>query len=215
MSGLERILAIVGAVAGVVGLVVLVVELYHRRKWKRRITWDDALRVAEGLLKEIEGRSWKPQVVIGLGRSGGIWGGWVAGNLGSLPFTVVDLKYSEGGKGVDVEFPGAEDVLLSVRKTHGGQANVLVIEGATARGPTIREFLKRFEKELEGWSVKTAVLYRNPASDAPLDYVGKEDLARWPTDDMPFPWHVRAGYRPFLGRVLAGKAYRNSVDLSP
>jgi len=214
---LERILAVLGAVAGIAGCIFAGMQAYKYNLWRRRITWDDALRVADKLLRQIEAEEngWEPEVVIGLGRSGGIWGGWLAGNLGTLPLAVVDLKYTGSETGIEVAFPGGEGVLDTVRKTHGDKLRVLLIEGATSRGTTFREFLKRFENQLAGWDVRKAVLYRNPASDARLDFVGKGDLVPWPTDRKPFPWQDRAGYRPFLGNIIGRGQYHQALHLSP
>lgn len=202
MPTFERVLAAIGAVAGIGAFVFAIAQGYLWYMWRRQITWDDALRVAETLLKQIEGGTWRPEVVLGVGRSGGIWGGWIAGNLGSLPFAVVDAKYVGTKTLDDVEFPRAEGVLSGIRKAYGDELRVLVIEGATSTGLTLREFLKHFKAELGGWDIKTAVLYRNTAAQVRVDFVGK-DLIPWPTDDKPFPWHFRAGYRPFLGSLVS------------
>lgn len=204
MAILELILAVLGATAGVISTILGVVVFQDWRRQRKRVTWDDALRVADKLLKKIPRGDGGPKVVIGLGRSGGIWGGWLAGNLGSLPFAVVDIKYPESETSVEPEFPGAKDVLGSIRNEYGEDIRVLLIEGATTRGTTITKFLDKYKSELGGWTVEVAVLYRNSASDAPVHFVGKDDLTPWPTKAKPFPWHDTGGYRPFLARVITG-----------
>jgi len=211
MGVFERVLMIVGAVAGVLGCVFVGVQFYKFYLWKRRVTWDDALQVGDDLLKQLEASTWKPDLVIGLGRSGGIWGGWIAGNLGSLPFALVDAK-----KEPPIEFPGGADILAALHRTYGDKKRVLLIEGATSRGAVFREFFNNFGAALTewGWDLKKAVLYRNLASDAELEFVGREDLVPWPTDPRPFPWHRRAGYRPFLGNIVGRGRYQQSPDFS-
>ena len=121
---------------------------------RRQPTWDDALRVAEKLLNTIEG-SFMPDLVLGLGRSGGIWGGWLAGNLGSLPFAVIDIEYDDGEVVLRAEFPGGEEVLSSVRKRFPNSPHVLVVQGAASGGMTFREFFAKFNSQR---GVKTSIL---------------------------------------------------------
>jgi hypoxanthine phosphoribosyltransferase len=194
----ERLLAIIGALASIVAVGATAVQWYRVRQWKRILTWDDALRAATTLLERVEGSPWKPEIVIGIGRSGGIWGGWLAGNLG-LPFAVVDDRYESGPEGRRVEFPGGQDVLVSLRKLHGDSIRPLVVDGATSTGQTPSEFRRRFAEQLKGWDVRFAVLYRNPTSAASIDFVGVEGPEPWPDK---FPWHFRKAYRPHLRDLL-------------
>jgi hypoxanthine phosphoribosyltransferase len=190
MGSVVNILAVLGAIATIVSCWVAVVQFRRAHGSGRLPTWDHSLRTAAKLLKMIEGNDWgAPDIVIGLGRSGGIWGGWLAGNLGSLPFGVVDDKYPE------VEFPGGEEVLLALRKFYPGAHKLLVVEGASSRGTTLNRFRERFDQVLSGLDVRYAVLYLNSSSDARIDYVGELGPEPWPTR---FPWHSTDRYRPFL-----------------
>ena len=204
LAALERVLAVVGGLASLAALLVTVIQYVRWRAWRRKLTWDDVLRVAEQVLDQIEQGTWKPDVVIGLGRSGGIWGGWLAGNLGSLPLAVVDISYDPSPSGMNVTFPGGADVLTSIRRSRGEHLKVLVVEGATSRGQTPQEFFRSFATELDGWDTRLGVLYKNPASTAVVDFVGSHDLEPWP---QRFPWHARAVYRPHLRDLITpGKA---------
>ncbi|MCK4341262.1 MAG: hypothetical protein KAY37_06005 [Phycisphaerae bacterium] len=185
----------VGVLASVGGLVLGAHVWLERRRLAREPTWDDALRVAEKLLVAVEAADFKPQVVIGLGRSGGIWGGWLAGNLGSLPFLVIDDEYSLTPDGRRVEFRCANEVFTYVHKTFPENARVLVVEGATTDGLTIREFFDKLVPKSPEWDVRIAVLYKNPGANAKVDFAGKDDLSPWP---KRFPWHKRAAYQPHL-----------------
>ena len=200
MTIIKDILSVIGAIASVSGAVISAAYYFHVWRWKRQLTWDDALRVAEQLLQQIEGSDWKPDIVIGLGRSGGIWGGWLAGNLGSLPLGVIDVTYEEtpvGGR--SVAFPGGWQVLSSLKETYPDDRNVLVVEGASSTGQTPREFRQELISKIPDWDVKLAVLYKNPTVAERIDFVGKADLEPWPTR---FPWHARAVYRPYLRDIL-------------
>ena len=82
---IEKIFTGLGGLTTLVTMIVASVKYFRLRKWKRMFTWDNALRIAEKVLKEIQKNSWKPELVIGIGRSGGIWGGWGFEEQGENP----------------------------------------------------------------------------------------------------------------------------------
>lgn len=192
----QAIFAVIGFIAAVLGII----QYRILRQWKRKITWDKALRVARNLWDQIvagmldTGDEFKPDLVIGLGRSGGLWGGWLAGNLGSLPLVVVDIKYEKTAQGLQVSFPGGEEMLSLIRKQYGDDLHVLIVEGASSTGRTPLEFQSQFEEQLSGWTCKLAVLYQSVTSTANIDFVG-ERLEHWPGK---FPWHDKESYKPYL-----------------
>jgi len=122
--------------------------------------------------------------VVGRGRSGGIWGGWLAGNLGSLPFAVIDYTYDELPDGRTVIFPEGEKILEAIESILGGRRQVLLVEGATSSGQTFSEFRNRFAIQTSEWELRTAVLYKNSTVPFEIDYVGRDDLKPWP-DKFP------------------------------
>jgi len=197
---LENLLKIVGALATLVGSI----QGVRIAIWKRKLTWDDALRVAEKLLTQIRDSQWDPQVILGLGRSGGIWGGWLAGNLGTLPFAVVDDHYAVDGENLNrgslvVDFPAGSEVLSSLRATYPDKRRMLIVEGASSTGQTLTRFAEKFHQELAGCDVKFAVLYKSPVSVAQIHYVGRVGPDPWP---KRFPWHFTDLYRPYLRDIL-------------
>ncbi|MBU0690928.1 hypothetical protein KKC97_09905 [bacterium] len=197
----ERILQVVGALASIIGVFYLARIAW----WKRRLTWSDSLRTAKSLLTRIEAGkdTWDPEVVIGIGRSGGIWGGWIAGNLNTLPFGVVDVKYTKVDEKIKkIEFPGGSDVLDAMLEAHSEKKKMLIIEGATTNGSTFKEFKSKFDEKLKQKNVdyKLAVLYKNPASiETKIDFCGLEGPEPWP---RKFPWHFTDRYRPYLRDIF-------------
>jgi len=204
---------IVAVIASLTAIVVAVLGTSHFwKQWRPAtvaekpanqpdITWTDAFSVAEGLLVKIEASEWKPEFVLGIGRSGAIWAGWLAGNLGSLSVAVVDVKYKETEEGRQVFFPVGRDILSAIRKASGEQLRILVIEGASSNGQTFHEFLRQMEDIVQGHEIRFAVLYKNVASSAHIDYVGIHGPPHWPER---FPWHHRPAYRTYLKSPSAG-----------
>ncbi|HZI36809.1 MAG TPA: phosphoribosyltransferase family protein [Acidimicrobiia bacterium] len=199
----KGVLTVIGAVSTLLGFAKSV-QLWV---WKRKLTWNDALRTAEKLLADIQKDDWNPDLVIGLGRSGGIWGGWLAGNLGSLPLGLIDDRYGQGAGGLEVSFPSGSEVLLALRREHPERTRVLIVEGATSSGKTLDAFLTFFAPELQGWDVRLAVLYQSALSTANVHFVG-ERLERWPEK---FPWHSTESYRPYLRDLFRPTSVRQST----
>lgn len=187
------------AIVGFLASIITIVQFLRWWKYHHKITWDDALRVAENLMKQIQNSDWKPDFVLGIGRSGGIWGGWLAGNLGTLPFAVIDDKYSPNDGSLQIQFPAGEDIISAIKKSHPGIKNLLVVEGASAAGGTPGKFKELMKNELQNLNVRFAVLYKNPASTAFIEYIGKLGPEPWPDR---FPWHFSNLYKPYLRDIF-------------
>ncbi len=190
---LDFILKLLGGIGTIVALIALTLRLIRRRQGP---TWGDALRKAREILDKInqEPSNWEPTVVIGIGRSGGILGGWLAGNLGGKPFIVVNDCYSQqSSKDIKVEFPGGKQVLSALKEFKKSEKNgILLVKGAASRGQTFTTFKETFSDQLDSWDIKRAVLYKNPAASVHIDFVGKF-LEPWP---KRFPWHDKRGKWP-------------------
>jgi len=193
MSGvinvLQPVFAVLGAVAAIVTIVTVLSQVFGRR-----VTWNNARRAAWHVLREVQRYGWRPDMVIGIGRSGGIWGGWLAGNLGSLPFIAVDDHYSNG-QNITIEFNSARELLLAVREGFPQAKRFLAIEGASSTGRSFEEFRKIFDSVMSPRELRLATLYKNPTNPLHIDYVGEVGPSRWPNR---FPWHETDAYRPFL-----------------
>ena len=186
------ILSMMSVVLGAVGVYFAVEHWMDRKRLATQaISWDYCFLVAEDLRKKI--RRWNPDLVLGIGRSGGIWGGWMAGNLGSKPFAVIDDKYMKD----EVSFPGGALLLQAIRATYPEAEKVLLIEGASTRGTTIRKFREEFSDLLEGWDARFAVLFAATTSNAEIQFVGREGPAQWPAE---MPWHAQKNWIRAMGR---------------
>lgn len=156
-------------------------------------SWDYSFKVAEKLLKDIETSGKKFDVVVGLGRSGGIWGGWIAGNLGSIPFFALDIVYSADVNGDrSIDFPDSIELLKFITKKY---KRVLIVEGAVSTGATFLEFKKKHKQFFEDVTFKFATLFKNSTASIVVDYVGETINNKWPDK---FAWHTREKYAPHL-----------------
>lgn len=159
------------------------------------LNWTQALESAEEVLQQLEADSdWEPDVVIGIGRSGAIWAGWLAGNLGSKPVAVVDAVYEVEETGVQTRLPGLAESLAAIAPT---PVSILLVEGATARGSSFASFLTSLETMAGDRDVRLATLYRATTCLVQVNYVG-EVLEAWPER---FPWHHRRAYQRHTTRL--------------
>ncbi|MBN8672150.1 MAG: hypothetical protein J0L80_15815 [Chitinophagales bacterium] len=197
ISGLQKtkliLFTTVNALVFILSLVANILQIGGPRMFRTSIrNWNYSFDTAHSLLNKIEESGVKIDVVIGLGRSGGIWGGWIAGNLGSLPFYAIDVTYSvdeHGGR--KVEFPNGIEILDAVIKSN---SNILIIEGAASTGATFIEFKKICTGKYPNTKFKYAVLFKNSTAAISIDYVGKVIDNNWP---KKFPWHVTDRYRTY------------------
>lgn len=191
--------ALITALAAILAAIITAYRVQIRRRLPDWLaghpnpTWTDALEAAGSVLRKVQS-TWNPSLVIGLGRSGGLWGGWLAGNLGTLPFAVIDISYRDTGNGRVLEFPGGTDMAKAIMGNKGSGVRVLVVLGAASTGTTFREFRRQVGPEFGGCEVRCAALFKNAAVTDRLDFYGTE-LDRWPT---AFPWHVSDSWRTHL-----------------
>ncbi len=141
--------------------------------------WSDVSRGIEHLQLLMEWDGYAPDVVLGLGRSGGIVGGLLASCLGSLPLRVLDLRYEQRGPLVEVEFAEANLALPP------GTRRMLVVEGATTGGLTPRAARTLLETRHPGIELRFAFLIQGAQSQFTGDYYAYLETGTL----APLPWH--------------------------
>lgn len=135
---------------------------------------------------------------MGIGRSGAIWGGWFAGNLGSLPIYVIDNIYEINDR-FSVSFPDSNGIFETMNKTSNNKT-YFIIMGASSSDNTFENFEKMNIEYLKKYNYKFAVLYLNSSSKFKIDFIGK-------TISSPdyLPWHERKEYKPYLNNIYGSK----------
>jgi hypoxanthine phosphoribosyltransferase len=192
-------LEIVFLIFGVIGFVVGVIQLpLWYREWQRNRTDSFSAIERHGiqLLRKIRQSGYKPDFVLGLGRSGALIGGWLAGNLGSIRIEVIDRVHKEG-KAQSMEFPHIDKRLQLLSAIYGQTAQVLVVEGATTRGTTFQEFETIRHAVLPKWDCRFCVVYEIDTNLFEMDFVGK----RLPRAPESYPWHATDDYKKFIRKT--------------
>ncbi|MFN3262050.1 MAG: hypothetical protein ACE37J_15970 [Pikeienuella sp.] len=152
------------------------------------ITWSHSVAAAMKIVRLIGRDGWVPDLVICLGRSGGIWGGFISGNIGSKPAFMVMDYYNNSNAYVQFEY--LQECASAIRK-HGA-SRVLVIQGYTGTGGTffaLREAIAAFPT-LRNVEFRYGVVFAWANCRFPLDYVGR--VLRRPPKRMP--WHKTSAY---------------------
>jgi hypoxanthine phosphoribosyltransferase len=193
---MKEIVEIVAAVIAIVGAAFSVWSSIHRKRFA--MTMNAAVALATIVLEKIERDGWRPNVVVGIGRSGAIWGGWLAGNLGSVPIYVIDKEFEITGSGRRVVLLDCERHLRWIKTKYGDHARLLVVEGATTLGTSLIDFERSRKHVIPEAEHRTAALYVLKGAACVPNYFGTDAVAPWPER---FPWH----YRPVYKRFLHGK----------
>ncbi len=147
------------------------------------------------LIEQIRRVGFQPDVVIGIGRSGAFLGGWIAGNLGSLPIDIVDRHHTDDPSN-PANYTGIEQRIGLLRTLYGDTAKALIVEGATTSGVSLQQCSKHLKTFAPGWTCKYAVLYEVETSKFPTDFVARR-IKRAP---RRYPWHKTVDYKRYLRR---------------
>lgn len=191
----EYLLTIIAALIGVIVGIIQLIKWYRERQEERIDTFALVEKYAIRLLEKIEADKFAPDFVLGLGRSGAFLGGWLAGNLGSIPIEVVDRIHGIGDTTL-MKIPHGEHKIRLLKKIYGANAKVLVVEAATTRGTTFYQFQEVRGRIAPEWQCKFCVLYEVKSNWFPVDFVGKQ-IKQVP---RRYAWHLRASYKKALER---------------
>lgn len=186
-------LTIVSGILTIIAVGYPVGRFFYKRHTALSMT--TAVKRARTVLEKIQRDGWQPTAVIALGRSGAIWGGWFAGNLGSLPIYVINRHFEVNPSGRRLVLDDCDQVLKQLRKKYGDGARFLVVEGATTTGNAFLDFEACARRSFPTAEHRTASLYVQRGTISVPYYAGDEALAPWPDR---FPWHDSPAYKRYL-----------------
>jgi len=172
-------LAILGAVASAISIYLFAEEMRSRR----RFGWKQVGALVKKMIGEMQARSYKPDLVLGVGRGGSILAGMLAGNLGHLPLAVLDtvLEHPNGISQVKFRFPDSCPTLKGKR--------VLLVVGELYSGEDLRHAI-RFAERQHPLEIKSASLLTHPAASVKPDFVGLVSAK-----PLSAPWRISDEYK--------------------
>jgi hypoxanthine phosphoribosyltransferase len=150
---------------------------------RRRFGWKQVEKLVREMIDDMQSRSYKPELVLGVGRGGAILAGMLAGNLGHLPLAVMDtvLEHPDGVSRVEFRFPHCCPDLKGKR--------VLVVVGELYSGEDLRHAID-YVRTCEPAEIKTASLLTHPAASVRPDFVGLNS-----GKPLSAPWRITDAYR--------------------
>jgi hypoxanthine phosphoribosyltransferase len=172
-------LAILGATASAASVYLFAEEMRSRR----RFGWKQVEALVRQMLKEMQSRNYRPDLVLGVGRGGSILAGMLAGNLGHLPMAVLDteLDRPEGISKVEFRFPSCCPPLKDKR--------ILLVVGELYSGEDLNHAIQ-FARRRHPAEIKTASLLTHPAALVRPDFIGLES-----NKPLSAPWRMTDTYK--------------------
>lgn len=178
LSWAENVLAVVGVFTSLYSAIIVILDRLGFYSWL-----GIQLR-SKKLIGKIRSSGFNPDVIVGLGRSGAILGGILAGNMGVIPITVIDRTYewSNGKSRRAIPIPFIKPEMISGKK-------VLLVDAAPHTGETC----KMIKEELLTYSPKElriASLFKYTYTiQVPDYYVSEVQKVR------KMPWRFMQDYR--------------------
>lgn len=126
------------------------------------VSWHQFSFMMLDLLSRILFDGYSPDLVIGIGRSGGIVATMMAGCLKSCPVLVVDVDIDNVSKSRTLR-PESEKALECI----DGKAKILIVMADVITGGSIQEVLEKIPSYVER---KIAALYRSPSASIDVDF---------------------------------------------
>jgi hypoxanthine phosphoribosyltransferase len=182
---LEAILALIGAATSVYSIALLGLDRmgYY--------SWISIRERSKKLLKKIKESGYAPELIVGLGRSGAILGGILAGNLGVVPITVVDRFYSWRDDKTREVVP-----ILLIKEDMIRGKKILLVDAAPHTGETCKVIRDELMK-MSPADIKVAALFKSAYTVLVPDfYINEVEKVR------KMPWRFSGDYREDFTRRM-------------
>jgi hypoxanthine phosphoribosyltransferase len=173
---MEIVIVVVSVLATVISIPAGAYYLWERYKDRdpdyeksdaRRapLSWTKVTHGATETIRRLRSDNWLPDLVLGIGRSGAIYGGLIAGNMNNLPLAILDrhLVWDRNSRQYLADHHSRIELPTECRK-------ILVVVGEVYSGQSLTASLEKMESALKDRAVRTACLVRSMHSDVKVDY---------------------------------------------
>ena len=186
---LGTLIVVVSILAALISIPAGVYYLWDRSKAAvpKTIGWRKVEYGVRETIRRLRSDNWVPDLILAIGRSGAIYGGLIAGNMGNLPMAILDrhLVWDKASREYIADHHSSIHLPTDCRK-------VLVVVGEVYSGQSLTSSVKRIKDAVEGRSVRTACLVHSHHSNVQVDYsVFEVDGAVRPA------WILDRGYKRF------------------
>ena len=177
---------IIGIIAGIFGMITGAHFLWrkYREHVPQNIFWRKVERGIVELIELLRRDNFVPDVIVGIGRSGAIFGGLLAGNMKNLPIALMDRSFHWEEQSRQSVPSGFTSVALdeSCKK-------VLIVIGEVYSGQSISQAIDMLEPQLRGRRFRTACLVQSKQATFQTDHPVFEV-----TETKRPPWFITDEY---------------------
>lgn len=178
LDTLEKILTVIGIATSLYSLTLLIMDRMGYYSW-----FSIEYR-SKKLIKQIKESGFAPDIIVGLGRSGAILGGILAGNMGVKTITVIDRAYKWQEEKTREVVPVS---LINLEMLRGKK--VLLVDAAPHTGETCKVIKEELLKA-QPTEVKIASLFKVLYTvQVPDYYINEVEKVR------KMPWRFSFEYR--------------------
>lgn len=164
---LEILIIAVTIVGGLISIPAGVYFLWDRNKVTigRSVGWRKVEYGVRETIRRLRSDNWIPDLVLAIGRSGAIYGGLIAGNMGNLPMAILDrhLVWDKASRQYVADHHSTLNLPDDCRR-------VLVVVGEVYSGQSLASSGQRIRDATQGRSVRTACLVHSNHSNVQVDY---------------------------------------------
>lgn len=147
-----------------------------------KVSWKSIEKHVLFLIRKLRERQYMPDLIVGIGRSGGVIASMISGNMGIIPLCVIDRKYwwENGVRKMEI--------ISTLNSNFIQGKKILMVMAETFSGETIK-MCKKYLSEMKPDEIMTLVIFKGDKSPVTPDF-----YAELANDKMPVPWRITPEY---------------------
>jgi hypoxanthine phosphoribosyltransferase len=161
------LIVVVSVMAALISIPAGIYYLWDRNKAtvSKTVGWRKVEYGVHETIRRLRSDNWVPDLVLAIGRSGAIYGGLIAGNMGNLPMAILDrhLAWDRTSREYVADHHSSIHLPDECKK-------VLVVVGEVYSGQSLTASVQRIKEAMQGRSIKTACLVHSNHSNVQVDY---------------------------------------------